>query len=173
MSGKIRSKTTKVGELDIRYFTGGEGDPLIIIHGGADGAKSWIQNAKELSHHHQVYIPDLPGFGRSQSSDEKFDLSELAGFVEEFSQSVGLKRFHLLGHSLGGGIVLHYALKFPHRLERLILVSSLCLGKEIAIWARFLSSSAFLNTVGEASLAIFKAVRWLIRSFHTPLFEFA
>ena len=73
-----------------------------------------------------------------------------------------------MGHSLGGGIALHFALKYPHKIGRLVLVSSMFLGKEIALWARFLSSPAFLKLLGEAGIAIFKVVGWLFKLLYAP-----
>ncbi|TET42714.1 MAG: alpha/beta fold hydrolase [Dehalococcoidia bacterium] len=165
MVNKIHSKQVKVGKLDIRYLNGGEGDPLIVIHGGGGGASAWLQNAMDLSRYYTVYIPDLPGFGHSQSMSDNFSLSEFVAFLEEFSHNLGLKHFHLMGHSIGGCIALDYALKFPHKVRRLVLVSSFCLGKEIALWVRFLSHPAFGRSLGEAALAILKAARWLVRLF--------
>lgn len=165
----IRSKQTKVGELDIHYLTGGQGYPLVIIHGGGEGAKSWLQNLAELSRHYTVYVPDLPGFGCSQAMGDGSHISDFVEFVKDFSHELGLKRFHLMGHSIGGGIALHYALRFPHEIKSLVLVDSLCLGKEIALWIRFVSSLG--SCLVQAALAVLKAVRWLIRIFFTR-FEF-
>ncbi|MGB2815026.1 MAG: alpha/beta fold hydrolase, partial [Dehalococcoidales bacterium] len=59
----LRPENVKVGHLDIHYLTGGEGEPLIVIHGGGDSGHAWLQNVIELSKYYQVYLPDLPGFG--------------------------------------------------------------------------------------------------------------
>ena len=170
VANSVHSKRIKLNKLDISYLTSGQGDPMIIVHGGGGSSRVWLQNAMELSKHYTVYVPDLPGFGLSQSMSDKFDLSEYVTFVEDFSHNLGLKRFHLVGHSLGGGIALHYALKYPDRINRLVLISSLCLGKEIALWARFLTY--LICPIGEAALSILKAVKWLGRLFYVP-FEFA
>ena len=71
--------------------------------------------------------------------------------------------------SLGGGIALSYALKFPHKIGKLVLVSSLCLGKGIALWVRFLSSSAFCRSLGVAAIAVLQAVKWLVSQVYAPL----
>ena len=166
---RIRSKKMKVGTLNIHYLHGGEGDPLVVIHGGGDGAKAWLENLVELPNHYTVYAPDLPGFGDSQPIGDSFHISEYVEFIEGFTHSLELERFHLVGHSLGGGIALHYALKFPHKIKKLVLVSSIFLGKEIALWARFLSSPAFVKSLGEAGITIFKVVESLIRLLYAPL----
>ena len=165
----MHSKQIKVGKLDIHYFTGGEGEPLVVIHGGGVGAQGWLQNATELCKHYKIYVPDLPGFGFSQPMGGEYGISEFVDFVEDFTHSLELKRFHLVGHSLGGGIALHYALKFPHKVGKLVLVSSLCLGKEIALWVRFFSSSAFCRSLGVAAVAVLKGVKWLVNLVYAPL----
>ena len=168
---RIGIKRIKVGVLDTHYLHGGEGDPLVVIHGGGDSSKAWLENLEELSKHYTVYAPDLPGFGRTQSMNDRFRITEYVEFIKGFTESLELEHFHLVGHSLGGGIALHFALKFPHKIKRLVLVSSLFLGKEIALWARFLSSPAFIRSIGEAGIAIFKAVGWLLKLLYAP-FEF-
>jgi len=99
---------------------------------------------------------------------DNFSVPEFAEFVEQFSLAMGLEHFHLLGHSIGGCIALHYAFKFPHRVKKLVLVSSFCLGKELALWVRFLSSKVIRKSMGEPVLAVLRLVRWLIRSLYTP-----
>jgi len=169
VTNNLHSERIKLDKLDISYLTGGQGDPLIIVHGGNSSGRVWLQNVMELSKYYSVYVPDLPGFGLSQSMSDNFDLSEYVTFVEDFSYNLGLKHFHLVGHSLGGGIAMHYALKYPDKINRLVLISSLCLGKEIALWARFLTH--LICAISEAALSILKAIRWLGRLFHVP-FEF-
>lgn len=172
MNNNIHSKRVKVNNLNIRYFAGGQGDPLVIIHGGGDGAMSWRKNAEELSKNYSVYIPDLPGFGHSQSASDKFNLPEYVAFIEDFSHTLGIERFHLIGHSIGGGIALHYALKSPQKVKGLVLVSSWCLGLEAALWVRLLSHPALCRSLGEAGIAVLKGVKWLVRLFYAP-FRFA
>ena len=169
MVDRIHRKKIKVGELDIHYFTGGQGDPLVVIHGGGAGADSWVQNVAELSQHYKIYVPDLPGFGHSQTMEGDYGISEFVGFLEDFTHSLGLKRFHLVGHSIGGGIALRYALKFPHRISKLVLVSSMFLGKEIALWVTVLSSCVLCRSLGIAAAAILKAVKWLVNLIYAPL----
>ena len=169
MVNNLYSKRIKVGELDVHYLTGGCGDPLVVIHGGGSGAEGWLQNVTELSEHYRIYVPDLPGFGHSQPMDGDYGIPEFVKFVEDFTHSLGLRSFHLVGHSIGGGIALHYALKFPHKIGKLVLVSSMFLGKEIALWVRVLSSSIFFRSLGVAVVAILKAIKWLLNLVYAPL----
>ena len=168
----MQSKRIKLGSLNIRYFSGGQGEPLVIIHGGGDGARAWLKSSEELSKYYSVYIPDLPGFGHSQSANDKFHLPEYVAFIEDFTQTLGIESFHLVGHSIGGGIALHYALKSPQKVKGLVLVSSWCLGIEAALWVRLLSHPALSRSLGEAGIAVLKGVKWLARLFYAP-FRFA
>ena len=168
MANKLRIKTMKVGKLDISYLTGGQGDPLVVIHGGSHSSRAWLQNAIELSKHYTVYVPDLPGFGRSQPIAGDYYIPELVQFMDEFSHSLGLKSFHLMGHSLGGGIALSYALRFPHKIKKLVLISSMCLGREIALWVRFLSARVLCRSIGKAAIAVMKGVKWVVDLLLAP-----
>lgn len=159
---KIQSKIIKVDGLDVHYYTAGQGEPLVVVHGGGGDARSWARNIRELATKYTVYAPDLPGYGGSQPLNGKYYVPELSDFIEKFTGSLGLEKFHLVGHSLGGGIALNYALKFPLRIKKLVLVSSLCLGREIAFWVRFFSLPAFVRLLGALTIVLFKGIKWLV-----------
>jgi pimeloyl-ACP methyl ester carboxylesterase len=164
----IRRKNITVGDIDISYLTGGEGDPLVVVHGGGDGADSWLHNAEDLSNHYRVYVPELPGFGKTPPRGDGFHMPELTAFVRDFAEHLELDHFHLLGHSIGGGIALQYAFKFPQKVKGLVLVSSFGLGKEIAFWVRFLSQPVFCHSIGRMILGMQKAIKWLVRLVYAP-----
>ncbi len=160
----LNTSTINVGGLDIRYFFGGHGDPLVVVHGGGGGADTWLKNAMLLSKRYSVYVPDLPGFGQSQAMEGGFEFARYAQFIEDFAARIGLKRFSLLGHSLGGGIAAAYAIGHPHRVKKLVLVDSLGLGKEITVFARL--ACWMLGGVGRV---ILKGIRRLVRLFYAEV----
>ena len=141
----------------------------MVVHGGGNGAEAWRQNAEALSGNYRVYIPDLPGFGRSDSVNDRFRLWEFVDFVDNFTTALDLDDFYLIGHSIGGGIALHYALKFQKKVKGLVLISSWCLGPETALWVRFLSQPIFCKYFGEAILACSNGVEWIARQFYSSI----
>jgi len=163
---KIQSKTIKVDGLDVRYYTAGQGEPLVVIHGGGGDARTWRRNIAELAKNYTVYAPDLPGYGGSQPLDGAYYIPELVEFVDKFARSLGLEKFNLVGHSLGGGIALNYALKSPHKIKKLVLVSSLCLGREIAFWVRLFSLPALIRSLGALIIAVLKGVKWVVKQLN-------
>lgn len=162
---RIDSKRINIKGLDIHYLTCGHGEPLIIVHGGGDGARSWRRNIVALSRKYTVYVPDLPGFGTSQALTGSYYIPEIVDFIDDFSRSLEIPSFYLMGHSFGGGVALHFALKYPDRIRKLVLVSSLCLGKEIAWWVRLLSTPVLCRSLGKAVISLFKSIKYVAKYF--------
>ncbi|MFC1900558.1 alpha/beta fold hydrolase [Chloroflexota bacterium] len=161
MSIELRNRTTDIGRLKINYYSGGEGEPLVIIHGGASSSEAWIENASELTRAYAVYVPDLPGFGRSAALAGDYYLPELVNFIDDFTCSLGLDKFHLIGHSLGGAVALNYVLTFPQKVKKLVLISSMCLTNEVSWWIRLFSHSVFVKTIGFPLIMLLRAIKWL------------
>jgi pimeloyl-ACP methyl ester carboxylesterase len=161
----VRSEILSINGLSSHYLVGGQGDPLIIIHGGSDGAGAWAKNIEELSRKYTIYVPDLPGFGLSQPVAGNYYIPEMVDFIDSFAKVLDIRNFFLMGHSLGGGVALHYALKFPEKIRKLVLVSSLCLGKEIAWWVRMFSLPVLCRTIGRAVLSVMDGLMFIARIF--------
>jgi pyruvate dehydrogenase E2 component (dihydrolipoamide acetyltransferase) len=163
---KIQGKSIKIDGLDVRYYAAGQGEPLVVIHGGGGDARTWWKNIDELALKYAVYAPDLPGFGGSQPLLGNYYIPELTEFLDKFTASMGLEKFHLVGHSLGGGIALDYTLKSPKKVTKLVLVSSLCLGREIAFWVRLFSLPALVRSLGAVTMALFRGIKWIVKQLN-------
>lgn len=164
----ILSKNTVVGSLGVHYFTGGAGDNLVVIHGGGEGASAWEQNIAELTKHYTVYAPDLPGFGDSQQMEGGYSMPVLIEFMEGFTRSLGLDSFYLMGHSVGGAIAVNYTLDHPEKVKKLVLVSSMSLGKEVAWWIKLLSFPALWRNYARSLITVLKGVKWTADLFLSP-----
>jgi len=158
----IRSKRITLNGLNIRYFTGGSGEPLLVLHGGNSHAGPWAKNLRELAHKYTVYVPDFPGFGLSQRIEGDYYVPELVNFINAFADAMGLESFYLMGHSIGGAVAASYALQNPQRVKKLILIDSMCMGKEIAVWVRLLTIPGLSKYIGTGVVGLFKAVKWIV-----------
>ncbi|HSW58314.1 MAG TPA: alpha/beta hydrolase [Dehalococcoidales bacterium] len=167
----IQSRVVNVKGINTHYYECGQGEPLIIVHGGSAGASSWKNNIEVLSMNYHVYAPDLPGFGLTSIDLDSYAVPEVAEFVNQFSIAAGLKSFNLIGHSFGGGIAAHLALKYPSKVRKLVLVSSLCLGKEIAWWVRMFSSRPVCQIVGKVVITLFKGIKFAAKVLANVVIE--
>ena len=120
-----------INGLQINYRIAGEGQPFLILHGWGSRADRWRVVGELLSERGiKVIIPDLPGFGESQIPSRAWSLNDYSNFVDDFTESIKLKKFYLLGHSFGGSLAIKYALKFPEKIKKLFLVAPSCVRKD-------------------------------------------
>jgi pimeloyl-ACP methyl ester carboxylesterase len=115
----------------VTYRTAGEGPVLLLIHGMAGSATTWKRVMPALSRCFTVVAPDLLGHGQSEKVAGDFSLGALASSLRDLLVALGHDRATIVGQSLGGGVALQLAYQFPERCERLVLVSSGGLGREV------------------------------------------
>ncbi|MCG6534781.1 MAG: alpha/beta fold hydrolase, partial [Syntrophales bacterium LBB04] len=134
-----------VGGFNTRYWVlGDNGTAVVLIHGLGASADVWMHNVHPLATRHRLYVPDLPGFGGSDQPGPSFSPFDYASFLDEFMSLLHIDKPNLVGHSLGGGIALHYALRFPENANKLVLVDSAGFGREV-IWTLKLMSLPLLG----------------------------
>ena len=112
------------------------GPVVVLVHGIASRARQWEQVMSVLGEHCHVIAPDLLGHGESAKPRGDYSLGAHACGIRDLLSGLGHDRVSLVGHSLGGGIAMQYAYQFPERVERLALVCSGGLGKEVSIFLR-------------------------------------
>jgi pimeloyl-ACP methyl ester carboxylesterase len=107
--------------------------PVLLLHGGGFDAAdfSYRYAIEPLSRLRPVLAFDWPGYGGSDKPDLRYDLAYYARFFERLMDSLGIERAALVGISMGGAAALSFALRSPERVEKLILVASYGLGKDI------------------------------------------
>ena len=125
----MAARTDEVRRADgSTYRRAGAGPALVLVHGYLGGAAQWQHEFARLSDRFDVIAPDLPGYGDAAAAGciDRIDgfAAHLAGLVDE----LGLTRFHLLGHSMGGMIVQEFAARHAARIDRLILYGTGPLG---------------------------------------------
>lgn len=106
---------------------------MILIHGGGAIAAEaeWDSNLDVLACNYRIYAPDLVGYGKTDKPRVDYTMSFFNKHFEDFVTVLGLERASLLGHSLGGGIALSYAVNNPAKVDRLVLVASAGLSNDI------------------------------------------
>jgi pimeloyl-ACP methyl ester carboxylesterase len=120
----------------VRYLTAGSGPPLVLVHGITSSADTWTDAMRGLARDHTVIAPDLLGHGASAKPRGDYSLGAYASGVRDLLAALGHDRVTLVGHSLGGGVAMAFAYHYPHRVERLGLVSSGGLGRSVSIGLR-------------------------------------
>lgn len=139
----------RIGPATIYYLVGGEGPPLILLHGLSGSSRWWAQNTPFLTRHFRVYVIDLIGFG--QSRGQPFTLHEAAGVVMQWMGELGLARASIVGHSMGGFIAADLAARFPESVARLVLVAS--------------AGIPFGRTTLQNAWGLFRALRYMPLNF--------
>lgn len=136
-----QDRTIQVAGLQGRYWAeGSQGSPVILIHGLGGYVETWWPNIITLAQQHRVFAVDLPGFGRTaKPADAPYDLPYFARFIYDFMACLGLESASLVGHSLGGAVALQVVFTFPQKVDRLVLVGSGGLGREVHLMFRLAS----------------------------------
>jgi pimeloyl-ACP methyl ester carboxylesterase len=107
--------------MKLFYRTSGHGHPLIILHGLFGSSDNWYTLAKTFSQHYTVYLLDQRNHGQSPHSAE-MNYEVLAEDIHDFIQEHKLSAPHIIGHSMGGKAAMNFAVKYPEKLGKLVVV---------------------------------------------------
>ena len=128
------SHRIRVEGLDIHYKCLGTGPTVILLHGNANDWHEWQRNVAFLAQSFCVYALDLPGFGLSESPNTPVSPRWFSSLLRNFMESLSITDTHLVGHSLGGTVTLAFALDFPERVKKVVIVDSGGLGQVSWKW---------------------------------------
>jgi pimeloyl-ACP methyl ester carboxylesterase len=117
----------------VAYHAAGSGPVVLLIHGITSSADAWEAVIPALAEEHTVIAPDLLGHGGSAKPRGDYSLGAYASGLRDVLSALGHARATVVGHSMGGGIAMQLAYQFPERVERLALVSSGGLGREVGL----------------------------------------
>ncbi len=137
-----RQQVTLEGPLEaisVEYWSAGEGQPLLLLHGVADSAQTWQWIMPILARTHHVYALSFPGFGTSTKPEADYSPAFLSKVVLAFLDHLQLEKVSVVGNSLGGLVAMYLALAVPQRVSALVLVDSAGLGREITWPMRLLT----------------------------------
>jgi pimeloyl-ACP methyl ester carboxylesterase len=118
-------KQATVNGLRLQYVDWGEmgRPPLVLLHGFSAQARYWDGFAVHMRDAYHVYALDQRGHGDSEWADE-YPTESMPNDLAAFADQLGMERFTIVGHSMGGGVAYRFAAAHPERIERLIIEDS-------------------------------------------------
>ncbi|MDG5818529.1 alpha/beta hydrolase [Natronococcus sp. A-GB7] len=126
---RLESTTVTVDghDLEMAYADEGDGQPLVFLHGIPTSSYLWQRVAPEFTDDYRVIVPDMVGYGES-TMDDRFDRSIRAQerAVADLLEQLGLDSLSFVGHDLGGGVGLRYAVHEPDAVDELVLSNAVC-----------------------------------------------
>ncbi len=128
-SEEATSKYAQAGDIRIHYNEVGTGDDVVIfLHGGGPGATSWsnfFKNVGVVSEQYRCLLVDQPGFGKSDSVTMAEPRNTVnARALKDLMDALGIEKASLIGNSMGGGTAITFAIDYPDRIEKLIVMGS-------------------------------------------------
>jgi pimeloyl-ACP methyl ester carboxylesterase len=120
----LKRRVIQVGDHRVIYSEGGDGEPVVLLHGFGASADSWNRFAKPLTKHYRVIAPDLPGWGASTRVETaSYGYPAQVERLHQFLSQLKLGRVHLVGHSMGGFLSSAYAARYPNEVITLGLIA--------------------------------------------------
>jgi pimeloyl-ACP methyl ester carboxylesterase len=128
---EVREETIELHGHRVSYRIAGEGPVVGLIHGITESAEVWRDVMPRLARHYTVIAGDLLGHGRSAKPRGDYSLGAYASGMRDLMGALGFASGTVVGRSLGGGIAMQFAYQYPEYTERMVLVSSGGLGREV------------------------------------------
>ena len=139
----MRARSITIDGNRVAYRVAGKGPVLLLVHGMAGSSLTWRHVMPALARRFTVLAPDLLGQGQSDKPRGDYSLGAYADTLRDLMDALGYERATVVGQSLGGGVAMQLAYQFPERCERLVLVNSGGLGREVTFYLRMLTLPGF------------------------------
>jgi len=130
----------------------GSGPALLLLHGLACDHTTWDPIISRLAEEFTVIAPDFLGHGESDKPRADYSLGGYANGMRDLLTILNIDKATVVGHSFGGGVAMQFAYQFPERTERLVLVSSGGLGREVSPGIRAITLPGFHQFIGMINL---------------------
>jgi len=148
-------KFITVNDRRVRYWQEGDSGPfLLMVHGLGASVEYWHKNIFEFAKHYRVIAVDLPGFGKSEKSNNHYDLEFYARFLRSFTDALNINEAHIIGHSMGGGIALQFCIANRSKVKKLVLIDCVGFAQQVIIFFRLMG----LPFVGKFFINLSKAM---------------
>lgn len=117
---KFSHHYTTVNDVRLHYVMGGQGEPVVLLHGWLGTWYVWRKVISEIAQHYTVIVPDLRGFGDSDKPKTGYDTHTLQNNIYQLVQQLGFQRIFLVGHDMGALPPYAYAAEHPDDVRRLV-----------------------------------------------------
>lgn len=114
-------ETEMAMDIKLYYTEEGSGTPLILLHGNGEDGSYFVHQIKYFKNRYRVIALDTRGHGQSPRGEKPFTIRQFAEDLHDFMDEKGIGKAHILGFSDGGNIALVFALKYPERVDHLVL----------------------------------------------------
>jgi pimeloyl-ACP methyl ester carboxylesterase len=139
VSKRLPLRHVSIHGHSVGYRRAGDGEAILLIHGLAGSSRTWDDVIPELIRNHDVIAPDLLGHGESAKPVGDYSLGAFASGLRDFLSVLDVPSVTIVGHSFGGGVAMQLAYQHPHLVDRLVLVGSGGLGREVSWLLRVLT----------------------------------
>ena len=155
-SAGFTERFAKVNGVRLRYLIGGQGSPVVLLHGYAETSHMWRPIMPSLAERHTVVVPDLRGAGGSAKPQSGYDKKTMATDIRELTSWLKLDRVRIVGHDIGLMVAYAYAAQFPEAAERVVLMDAFLpgIGNWKDVW--LLRDLWHFHFYGEVPLALVK-----------------
>jgi pimeloyl-ACP methyl ester carboxylesterase len=136
---EIEMEHVRIHGHDLGYRMAGQGQAILLIHGIAGSSNAWREVMPVLARHYTVIAPDLLGHGESAKPTGDYSLGACANVLRDFLGILGITRVTVVGQSFGGGVAMQFCYQNPESCERLVLVDSGGLGRDVSWLLRFMT----------------------------------
>jgi pimeloyl-ACP methyl ester carboxylesterase len=113
-----------VNGVTLHVRSGGEGSPVVLIHGFGDTGDMWVPLATDLARDHRVIVPDLRGMGLSSIPDSGYDKHSQAADIRGLMTSLGVERAVIIGHDIGTMVAYAFAARYPEATQKLVVMDA-------------------------------------------------
>src|SRR6478752_1588284 len=118
------------------FRVAGSGPAILLIHGIGDNSTTWSTVQSKLAQRFTVIAPDLLGHGKSDKPRADYSVAAYANGMRDLLSVLDIDRVTVVGHSLGGGVAMQFAYQYPERCERLVLVATGGISRDVSPWLR-------------------------------------
>ncbi|MBS7564514.1 alpha/beta hydrolase [Mucilaginibacter sp. Bleaf8] len=123
-----------IGSVKTAYLSAGSGDVVVCLHGAGAGAVTWYPSIGALAKSFRVLAPDIVGYGESDKPNAPYDRPYFSKWLSDFLTGMDISRAHVVGLSQGGAIALQFAIDYPTKVDKLVLVDAAGLGAKVSFW---------------------------------------